>query len=211
MSAGTGDIPPWSDDLARRFALTYGRVGHGRSWWTAPHLVGQEHDGERRRMVRDLEERERRHGPPTRMGMDRRLQVEAELDPAMPAWVKRPWYVPREHMLIAEEILVGVAGFGYSASTSDGKGEYVLRGGVEGLGLLVMPVPGMLPKGREAREVEEARVTAILAGKGLVRPRIVFWNDCEPDEAFHGMLVGTVVRTGCVALGIPAKPSPAWE
>lgn len=211
MTVPADDIPPWSEELMRRFARAFGSVGSGKAWWTHPRLNVPEHDGERRRLLRDLEAKERRQGPPTLHGMDLRLQVEAELDPGMPAWIRRPWYVPREHMLIAEAVLVEVAGFGYSASTGNGKGEYVLRGGTEGLGLLVMPVPGHLPTDRAGREAEERRVTGVLAAQGLVRPRITFWNDTEPTKAFHGLLVGTIVRSGCDALGITPEPAPVWE
>lgn len=200
----------WSDALQRRLSAALGG-DYAKSWWTDPRLAGPEHDDLRLRLLLEMEEAERSGEPRNRYGLDALLQHEAETDLAMPAWIKRPWHVPVAHMLAAEALLVETVGMGYSASTGGGKGTRVLRGGVEGLGLLVYPVPGHLPSGIEARAAEEERLTAILRERGLVNPRILLWNDVEPPKAFHGLIEGIPVRNGCVALGIVPEPAPRWD
>ncbi len=207
MTGAVTGGPAWSDALLGRLSAALGG-GYARAWWTDPRLAGPEHDDLRLRLLLAMEEAERSGEPRSLYGLDGLLEHEAWSDPAMPPWIKRPWHVPAAHMLAAEALLVEAAGMGYSASTGGGKGPRVLRGGVEGLGLLVCPVPGHLPTGIQARQAEEERLTAILREQGLVNPRILLWNDVDPRRAFHGLMEGIPVRNGCVALGIAPEPVP---
>lgn len=204
-SPGAHPYPEWSDALAGRFSEALYDVGIIGDWWTDPILLNPENDAYRRQLVADLEDKERTFGPPTVRDMDRRLQYEAQRDPGIPRWLRRPWYVPKDQMLAAEAILVEAAGFGYSASGMSFVGEtYLRRGGdAPALDLTVSPVPGRIPPGRDVREKEEARIVARMTEAGIAAPRIRLWCDMEPDKAFHGMLSGRTIRLGHMALGIP--------
>ena len=205
MTSHDETLPAWDDALRVRFARAGFHADTMRSWWCDKRLAGPEKDAERRGYLARLREIETTQGPPTVREMDRRLQVEAELDPDMPAWIRRPWYVPRDRMLAVEAILVDIAGFGYSAGSASFIGEGHLKGDphAPGLYLSIHPVSGMLPANRDGREAAEARILGEVNRLGLRNPRINLLWDAEPSKAFHGMMSGRVVRLGHVALGIP--------
>ncbi len=205
MTIDDEPLPAWDDALRVRFARAGFDPETMRSWWCDEHLAGPEHDVERRGYLAQLRETEETQGPPTVREMDRRLQVEAELDPGMPAWIRRPWYVPRDRMLAVEAILVEVCGFGYSASGASFIGERHLAGDPHAPGLCVSvhPVPGKIPESGARREAAEARILRGVAGLGLRNPRVNLSWDAEPSKAFHGLMAGRIVRLGHVALGIP--------
>ena len=205
MSIDGEPLPEWNDELGLRFVRAGFVLDTMRSWWCDDHLAGPENDPERRGYLVRLRENETRQGPPTVREMDRRLQGEAELDPGMPAWIKRPWYVPRDQMLAVEAILVEAAGFGYSASGESFIGERHLSGDPDAPGLVlhVHPVPGVMPAHGVDREAAETRIRGEVARLVLRKPRIWLRWDADPSKAFHGLMSGRIVRQGHIALGIP--------